>query len=71
MTYKLKAKRVEKGIKQKDVADKVGISRKMLIDIEAGRVEPRRDLMLKIAEILKEDVTTLFFDKCERYENIG
>lgn len=61
LNYKLKAKRIEKGIKQGDFAKLLGISRQNLIFIENFKTEPRRDLMLKIADALNEDVTTLFF----------
>lgn len=61
MVYTLKAKRVEKGIKQKDLAKKLGITQQYLCQIEKGEIEPRRDIMLKIAEALGEDVTILFF----------
>ncbi|NLD50685.1 MAG: helix-turn-helix transcriptional regulator [Clostridiaceae bacterium] len=63
LTYKLKAKRVEKGIKQSDLAKLLGISRQSLSDIEHRRIEPRRDLMLKIADALNEDVSILFFNE--------
>ncbi len=61
MIYKLKAKRVEKGIKQGEFAKHLGISRQSLNAIENGKTEPKRDLMLKIADALNEDVTVLFF----------
>lgn len=61
--YKLKSKRVAKGIKQIDLAKQVGITPQQLCKIEKGAVEPRRDLMLKISNILGENVQTLFFDE--------
>ncbi len=42
MTYKLKAKRVEKGIKQGDLAKKVGVSRATLNSIENNRTQPKK-----------------------------
>lgn len=59
--YKLKAQRVKKGIKQGALANRLGISPQYLCKIEKGEAEPKRDLMLKIAEALGEDVKTLFF----------
>lgn len=59
--YKIKAARVCLGIKQKDMADKLGITPQYLNNIEKGKVEPRRDLMIKISELLNSNVQTLFF----------
>jgi len=63
MVYKLKAKRVEKGIKQIVLAKQLGITPQHLCQIEKGVIEPRRDLMIKIANILDVDVKVLFFDE--------
>lgn len=63
MIYILKAKRVEKGIKQGDLSNQLGISRQTLNAIENGKAEPKRDLMIKIAKALNEDVTVLFFNE--------
>ena len=57
----LKAKRVERGIKQKDFASTLGISQQHLNRIETGRVEPRRDMMKRISEELGCTVEELFF----------
>lgn len=59
--HKLKGKRVAKGIKQGYFAKQLGITPQYLCQIEKGTVEPRRDLMIKIAEALGEDVKELFF----------
>ncbi|WP_123054501.1 helix-turn-helix transcriptional regulator [Clostridium sp. JN-1] len=61
MLYKLKAKRVEKGIKQGVFSKQLGITPQYLGRIEKGEVEPRRNLMIKIAQLLDEDVSELFF----------
>lgn len=61
VTYKLIAARTGKGIKQGEFAKKLGVTPQYLRLIEIGKVEPRRDLMLKIAEALGEDVKELFF----------
>lgn len=59
--YNLKAERVRKGIKQKEFAEKVGVTPQYLCLIEKGKVEPRRDLMIKIAKELDSTVQELFF----------
>lgn len=63
MLYKLKGKRAEKGIKQSDLAEQLGITPQYLCRIEKGEVEPRRDLMIKISEVLGTDVKDLFFNE--------
>lgn len=63
--YKLKAVRVGKNIKQKDLAINLGITPQYLNNIEKGKTEPRRDLMIKIAEALDTTVQALFFDEEE------
>ncbi|MDF2882000.1 MAG: transcriptional regulator [Clostridiaceae bacterium] len=62
MRYTLKAKRIERGIKQGDFARQLGISRQLLNSIEMGKSEPRRSLMVKMATVLNEDVLELFFN---------
>lgn len=65
MMYKLKALRVGQGIKQKDLAAELGITAQYLNNIEKGKAEPRRDLMIKLAKLLNSDVQTLFFSEDE------
>lgn len=61
MEYKLKAKRVEKGIKQGDMAKWLGVTPQYLCKIEKGEAEPKRDLMKRASEILETPVQELFF----------
>ena len=63
--FNLKAERVRKGIKQGEFADKVGITPQYLCLIEKGKVEPRRDVMIKIAKALDTTVVELFFSEEE------
>lgn len=60
--YKLKAERVNKGIKQKDLAKQLGVTPQYLNSIENGRTEPRRDLMQKISNLLEISIQELFFN---------
>jgi putative transcriptional regulator len=62
MNYKLKAKRVEKGIKQNEFARKLNITVQYLCKIEKGEVEPRRNLMIVIANELGTTPQQLFFE---------
>lgn len=64
MGLKIKLRRVELGIKQKDLASKLGISQQYLGSLEAGRcTNPSKKLMKKLAEALETDVQTLFFSE--------
>lgn len=64
MKHKIKALRVGQGIKQKDFAAELGISREYLRLIENGQAKnPRRDLMIKIAKALGTTVQDLFFSE--------
>lgn len=65
-SMKLKLKRIEKGIKQYELAEKVGISRYYLSSLERGKSKnPSNMLMLKLAQELDTSVEELFFDKEE------
>lgn len=61
MIYKLIASRTGRGIKQGEFAKQLGITPQYLRLIEKGAVEPRRDLMIKIAKALNLSVQELFF----------
>ncbi|WP_242830401.1 helix-turn-helix transcriptional regulator [Clostridium thermobutyricum] len=57
----MKSERVKQDIQQKDFAKELGITPQYLCLIEKGKVEPRRDLMIKIAKALDTTVQELFF----------
>lgn len=57
----LKIERIKKGFKQGAFAKQLGITPQYLRLIEKGVVEPRRDLMIKIAKELNSDVAAIFF----------
>ena len=57
----LKIERIKKGFKQGEFAKQLGITPQYLRLIEKGGVEPRRDLMIKIAKELNSDVAAIFF----------
>jgi len=61
MNYKLKAKRVEKGIKQRDMARILGVTPQHLCKIEKGTAKPRLDMIKKLSEILETPMQELFF----------
>lgn len=57
---KLKLKRIEKGFKQGELAQILGISQQYLRKLELDIVDPRLTLMKRISEILETSVTELF-----------
>lgn len=62
MNYKLKVKEIrkQKGIYQKDLAYKIGISSNYLSELEHTKFDIRLGLLLKIANELKVDIKDLY-----------
>ena len=62
MNYRLKIKeiRTQKGIHQKDLADKIGISSNYLSELEHNKFDIRFGLLLEIAKELNVDVKDLY-----------
>ena len=56
---KLKLKRVEKGLTQKELGEKVGISQNSLSMYEAGLHFPRRNVLDKLAEFFDCEISEL------------
>jgi len=61
--YKLKLVRISKGIKQKDLAKKIGITQAHLSNLEKGLIDPRKSIMIKISQELETPVEELFFSE--------
>ncbi|SFI95023.1 putative transcriptional regulator [Terrisporobacter glycolicus] len=62
MGLNLKIARIKKGLKQREVAEKVGVSRDYIASLENGRSKnPSIKLMKKLSETLNVPVTELFF----------
>ena len=57
----IKILRIRKGIKLKDLAEKVGISREYLRQIENETANPSKRIMQSIAKELGSSVQELFF----------
>lgn len=55
---KIKALRLEKGLKQFELAKKAGISNTYLSDIEVGRTDPSLKTLEKIADALETSCST-------------
>lgn len=68
MTTLVKIKRIELGIKQKDLAKKIGITPQYMMHIENGEAKnPSVEIMKKIAAELNCSVQELFFE--EKYNS--
>ena len=66
MGINLKIFRIKKGLKQQELADRVGISRYYLSNLETGKANnPNNDLMIKLSRALDTTVEELFFSKEE------
>ena len=66
MGLKLKLERIEKGFKQCELAEKIGVSRYSLSALERGKVKnPNLEVIKKISEILETPVQELFFNDNE------
>lgn len=66
MKYRIKALRVGQGFKAGEFANRIGISREYLRQIENGQAKnPNKEIMTKIAKELNSDVVTLFFSEEE------
>ncbi|SNX53052.1 helix-turn-helix transcriptional regulator [Thermoanaerobacterium sp. RBIITD] len=64
MVSKLKLKRIELGIKQKNLAQQVGITPQYLMKLEQGKAKnPSVDLMKRLADSLNCTVQELFFNE--------
>lgn len=57
---KIKLKRIEKGIKQGELAKMLGITPQYLRKLELEAVDPRLALMKKISKILDTPIIELF-----------
>ncbi len=63
MVTNLKMRRIQLGIKQKDLAEKVGITSQYLMLLEKGKAKnPSLEIMKNLSEELKSTVQELFFD---------
>ncbi len=64
MVSNLKLVRVARGIKQKDLAQQVGITPQYLMNLENGKAKnPSIKVMKNLSEALKCDVQELFFEE--------
>lgn len=71
MVSNLKLARIKKGIKQKDLAQKVGITSQYLMNLEKGTAKnPSITIMRSLSEELNCSVQELFFDEGAATPNV-
>ena len=60
MRNRVRELRLEGGLTQEEVADRVGVSRQTIISIESGRYNPSILLAYKLSRLFSESVEGLF-----------
>ena len=66
MTNRIEALRRERGIRQEDLAQALGVSRQTIISLEKGKYTPSRALALRLARYFAMPVEAIFDDSDER-----
>lgn len=61
MNIKLKIKRIEKGLSQKELASIIGVTSQSISEYERGNTMPSYENMKKISKALDAPVQELFF----------
>lgn len=61
MNNRIKRLRKEFGLRQEDMAKKLGVTRQTIIAIENDKYNPTLELAMKIAKLLKMNVEDIFF----------
>lgn len=59
----LKELRIEKGLTQEEVADKIGLTRQAISGYESEKRQPGIDILVKLAEIYEVNVETVLYGK--------
>lgn len=66
MKNKLEQLRKERGIRQEDLAQAVGVSRQTVISLEKGKYNPSLALAFRLARYFEMPVEEIFDDEDER-----
>jgi len=61
MRNDIKALRKKAGLRQEDLAEKLGVSRQTIIAIENDKYNPTLELAMKLAKQLGKNVEEIFF----------
>lgn len=65
----LKIKRIQKGLTQKELAERVGLTNQSISDYETGKLNPSYEVMKRISKELDSPVDELFFQN-EKEEEV-
>lgn len=60
MKNTIKQLRKQAGLRQEDLADRLGVSRQTIIAIENNKYNPTLELAMKLARLLKSTVEDIF-----------
>lgn len=60
MRNRIKELRDEKGLTQKQLAEKVGVRRETILFLEKGKYNPSLDLAYRVSRALGTDIESLF-----------
>ena len=66
MTNRIEALRRERGIRQEDLAQALGVSRQTIISLEKGKYNPSLALALRLARSFAMPVEAIFDDSDEQ-----
>ena len=66
MTNRIEALRRERGIRQEDLAQALGVSRQTIFSLEKGKYNPSLALALRLARYFEMPVEAIFDDSDER-----
>lgn len=66
MTNRIEALRRERGIRQEDLAQALGVSRQTIISLEKGKYNPSLALALRLARYFAMPVEAIFDDSDEQ-----
>lgn len=58
----LKIRRIQKGLTQKELAKRVGLTNQSISDFETGKLNPSFEVMKRISKELDSSVDDLFFN---------
>jgi len=66
MKNRLEALRKEKGVRQEDLAQALGVSRQTVISLEKGKYNPSLSLAFRLARYFGMQIEEIFDDSDER-----
>ena len=69
MNNRLEELRKQRGVRQEDLAQALGVSRQTVISLEKGKYNPSLALAFKLARYFGMNIEEIFDDSDEREEN--